>query len=266
MKLLAVIVAFHPDPETLKRNIGQFIDYVDQLILWDNSPDQSADTLKVWLDNPKIEYMTSGKNEYIAYALNQAIDYGVKNGFSHLLTMDQDSCFVGNTFGNYRTTIERSVTPAIYGPAVFADSDHAVNICNDKKIITSGMVIDLQIPQKIGKFSEKYQIDYVDFEYVLRVIKAGVATKIIPECQLMQHFGSPQKKVCGTAMNYSAVRLYFQTRNRMWLRRQYQENAAVAGWFSVNFKLMIKILLYERKKLTKIWAIFRGTRDGLFKF
>lgn len=40
MKLLTIVPIYKPDIELLKKSISSYIDYTDQLIIWDNSPNR----------------------------------------------------------------------------------------------------------------------------------------------------------------------------------------------------------------------------------
>ena len=62
MKILAVIVAFRPEVEALERNLRSFADYVDKVLLWQNS--------LVVFTHPKVETVGDGTNRGIAPALN----------------------------------------------------------------------------------------------------------------------------------------------------------------------------------------------------
>ena len=100
MKLAAVVVTFYPDINETILFIEKYIEYVDHLIIWENTPVKDYANYKIEIpdhDN-KITYMGTGSNEGIGYALNRAIEWSVENNFTHLLTMDQDSCFDKNEF------------------------------------------------------------------------------------------------------------------------------------------------------------------------
>ena len=78
MKLLGVVVLFNPD-ENVWANISTYINGVDELILWCNS---SIPTIPVL--NGKVVVMGDGNNVGVGKALNEAVLYAMKNGYTHL--------------------------------------------------------------------------------------------------------------------------------------------------------------------------------------
>ena len=91
MKLLAVVVLYHPDGDVLA-NIRTYLPGVDGLLLWDNTPRDCIDRerLRAFQALEKSVYMGKGENVGIGAALNAAVDYARQHGFTHLVTFDQD--------------------------------------------------------------------------------------------------------------------------------------------------------------------------------
>ena len=92
MRLAAVTIAYRSDINELIRNIASYIEEVDVMILWDNS-EQPLDLSKIQSEYPKMEIYQDGVNYGLPYVYNWAIDYAEKQGCTHIMTMDQDSCF-----------------------------------------------------------------------------------------------------------------------------------------------------------------------------
>lgn len=95
MKLLSVIVSYFPNFQDLIKGINSIINDVDQIIIWENTPLNEVNYNKNQLleQYPKIVFLREKDNVGIGRALNQAAKYALENGFTHLLTMDQDSFF-----------------------------------------------------------------------------------------------------------------------------------------------------------------------------
>ena len=102
MKLLAVVVLYHPDGDVLA-NIRTYLPGVDCLLLWDNTPRDCIDRERLGALQAleKSVYMGKGENVGIGEALNVAVDYARQHGFTHLITFDQDSRFASDDFGRY---------------------------------------------------------------------------------------------------------------------------------------------------------------------
>ena len=90
MKIAALVVTYHPDAVLLRSNIAAFVNDVDEVIVWKNSP-EPIDCLNEWCH--KITFMGTGHNDMIALPVNRAMDYCRSKHYDFLLTMDQDSCW-----------------------------------------------------------------------------------------------------------------------------------------------------------------------------
>ena len=93
MKLLGIVILYYPDDAVVK-NIATYLAQLDELMLWDNTP--ATDRRDLDLDSlgdgrGKIILDGCGENLGIGSALNKAVAYARANGFTHLLTLDQDS-------------------------------------------------------------------------------------------------------------------------------------------------------------------------------
>lgn len=269
MKLAAVVIIYYPDIEDAKRNIRQYIQNVDKLIIWDNTPENEQSFFEVKIPEfaDKIIYQSTGKNEGIAFALNRCLEWALANGYSHLLTMDQDSTFVDfEKFNKILGSIKDNNVLA-FCPNV--NDLYSLNLNQAFEVmecITSGTVYVLDTVKKVGIFREDYIIDAVDLEYCYRGIIMGYKTMVIPAANLIQCFGNPLKNALGfTPINYSAFRSYYIVRNHLILWREYPSLFSKRSFLITDqiIKRIIKIILGEDDKVSKIIAIGKGIRDGL---
>ena len=102
MRLLAVVVLYHPGKD-LAGNINSYLPQVDRLLLWDNTPGGGKEQLPLsGVTHPeRLEYRGCGRNVGIGTALNDAVAYAREHGYTHLLTLDQDSYFLPEVFRDY---------------------------------------------------------------------------------------------------------------------------------------------------------------------
>lgn len=275
MKLLAIVVTYNPDKELLKVSVLKYISFVEELIIWENSNIYDREKYRIDLGeyNSKIRYIGGNDNVFIAYALNYAIEYAREHGFTHLLTMDQDSLFESNSFGRFKLLVEnRESENAIFAPKilstkgkdVYSLSKECVTMfSNVSNVITSGSIFKLSLFLKTGLFREDYKIDYVDFEFCLRARMSGYKIYVANEIILYQEYGNIKKILNWYILNYSPSRLYYQTRNRIILKKEYPNLYNSGRSWNVNIKLMVKILLFENNKIKKVVSIIRGVFDGL---
>lgn len=80
----------------LRADIASFIGAVGRLLIWRNSPLDEEGILAWdagWAE--KIEFCGTGENVGIPKALNYAWHRASAGGFTHLMTMDQDSQWGG---------------------------------------------------------------------------------------------------------------------------------------------------------------------------
>ena len=91
-RILAVVVTYYPEEDLLKNNIAAFIDEVDKVLIWENTPDVEKLQYR-YIDNSKVEYCGDSVNS-ISRGLNYAWRYAQKEKYDYLLTMDQDSVFL----------------------------------------------------------------------------------------------------------------------------------------------------------------------------
>ncbi|MFT3902303.1 MAG: hypothetical protein QM727_03985 [Niabella sp.] len=268
MKLLGIVITYYPDSSELKKNISRFIDDVELLIIWENTPLSERDNFRISSSefSEKIIYMGDKENLYIAYPLNRAVEYGLKNDFTHLLTMDQDSCFEPGHFRKYIKLISQyqnqyfifGCNPNYLNQPI---SDYPVKV---KTLITSGSFYDLKIFNKVGLFREEYKIDCIDYEFCFRSEKQGIYSYMIKSVLLNQQFGNLQKTKLGYhTFNYPPLRLYYIARNNIWLKREYKGLASEKDLIKWIVYPLIKVIFSEKNKWRKVKAIFKGIRDGV---
>lgn len=270
MKILGVVVTYYPDIIQTTINIKQYIDYIDYLIIWENTPHTESFKYKITIPEyeNKIIFMGTSKNEFISFALNQAAEYGVRNGYSHLLTMDQDSFFEIGHFARYIKLIaKRKNEVAIYGPNPnYKEKNDVGEFIETNHLITSGSIVDCRVFEKIGFYREDYKIDCLDYEFCLRAAKNNIKSYIITFILLKQDFGHQKKSKFGYyTSNYSPTRLYFIARNNFKLHFDFPEFINKTAVINMIYKIIIKILLSESNKLNKLIAVFKGINDGLLK-
>ena len=268
MKLAAVVISYDYSDEQLFENVKRYIDDVDLMIIWDNTPQERKKLNDEFWTNQKTKtlFLTTGKNEGIGYALNRAVECAKQYGCTHLLTMDQDS--IWRDFAGYRRTVEfdNDVDIAIYAPTIADAESDFVFCCNksDLYAITSGSILDLGVDEKVGGFNEKFFIDEVDNEYCIRAVKKGFHIKILENCYLYQHFGykDGQSFLARQTANYSAFRTYFQVRNRLWMWRLYPKQLSWRYHARTLLMTITKrcaiILVYEKDKMNKMKAIMKA--------
>lgn len=265
--LLAVVLTYFPDKTLLLENVNAFIDYVDKVVIWNNTPnDVTHDSCKLAITSDKIIYKGIGENIGISKALNYVWNYAADKGYDYLLTMDQDSVWVNlESFMKQVLAFENKCN--IFGP------EFKLNECCSIKEgdyrITSGMLIPIKVLNRIGGYCERFLIDGIDVELCYRAKQFGYKTYYVSGATLRHHAGSHLEcRFCGynfISDGYSASRIYEIIRNHVWIYKKYDVKLVSFKYVFKHYyiEMPIKILLGENKKKEKIWAYFKGLFDGL---
>ncbi|MDC0372100.1 hypothetical protein OAM48_05830, partial [Flavobacteriaceae bacterium] len=227
MKILAIVVIYNPNENDVINNILQYINEVDNLIIWQNTP--ISEFVKCKLNFPelkdKIIYMGENKNKGIAYAFNKAYEIMMVKpySYSHLLLMDQDSIWIN--FKDYKNKIKKENLGSIYSPIVNNEIIQKEGLSKVNNCINSGTVIPLEVLKIIGKFNEEYSIDCVDYDFCFKANRKSVNIYKVHGCHLTQIFGTPNKSTIFNlkSYNYPPERLFFITRNHILMWRDYPD-------------------------------------------
>lgn len=227
LEIAGVVILYHPDVMMTIENIKSYAPFLKKLYVLDNSETQNEE-LKHSLQyfGNKVSYHIEGKNEGLAKRLNQAANYAISDGFSYLLTMDQDSRFENGLFEKYVSIVESTQLENVaqFGvntnPAAMNNSNsYEVVSC----LITSGTIMDLSIFEKVGPFEEKLFIDFVDVEYGLRCKHEGYLNISYPSV-LMSHskgyikLGRSLKNFKKTPrILHAPIRIYYMIRNGLYM-------------------------------------------------
>jgi len=264
--IAAAIVLYNPY-DIVKENIASYIDNVDKLYILDNSDKKNTTLINELLNNKKMEYIDNNGNKGIAYALNRGVEFALKEGFTHLLTMDQDSKFVKGDVARLIDVIEDSSDHiGIISPLAYKN-ENKLYAFSSLISITSGSILNLNVYSTIGAFKNDFFIDEVEVEYCLRMNYSGFMLRRVSSVVLDHKLGDSTKNKFlfweFYASNHSALRRYYIMRNRLYIWNKYAENFPKYIKFEklITFKEIAKIVLVEKDKYNKLKMSFYGYRD-----
>ena len=100
MRLAGVVILYNPESEVVK-NIETYAGNLDKLFIIDNSENPNTDVATQFEKIKNATYIPHYDNQGIASRLNEAAHIAISQGFTHLLTMDQDSSFSDGQFATY---------------------------------------------------------------------------------------------------------------------------------------------------------------------
>lgn len=265
MTLAAVVICFHPTDEVLN-NISSYANGVDYLFIWDNTPGGAAILKNLpFGDLHHYEHRNMG----LPFAFNRIIEICKQKGVSHLMTMDQDSCFEGFEFFRHRIeSLDSQGGKLLFCPPLNCPGQTADVELHDTA--QSGCVHPMRLFDEVGLFREDFFISMVDVEMQLKGESAGYHIIQIAECNLIHHIGSGRVvSLMGHSIavsDYSPLRCYYDSRNRILMWYEFPNDMCTrdkARHLLGRVKVMIKIALFEDKKIEKISAILCGTWNGM---
>lgn len=279
MKLAAVVILYYPS-DAVVENLLTYIDRLDGLMLWDNTPLDERRELNLSAlgeERKKVHSDGFGRNVGIGEALNKAVDYAKAGTFTHLLTLDQDSRFEEGVFERYLQAIEAygADEEAIFSTNYFIKSQQAPMYPPTDAVdevysaMTSGTIYPLALINKVGRFMESLFVWGVDCEYCWRAKQQGVPTLCFKNILLVHDLGYQKKKrrLLGKEVfpnEYGPARSYYNVRNGILLHRLYPDRLNLKAHLRYHFyKRMVFIVLYEQQKFQKLWALLCGYADGL---
>lgn len=265
MKLLGVVVLFYPKADVWS-NIETYISGVDNLILWCNSPIEINP-----FPQEKVIIMGDGENIGLGKALNEAVLYGINNGYTHLLTMDQDSSFMYNSFFDYKFGVENCVNRSIFlfSPEIYDDysKDLAIDdVDNISVAITSGSIFNIEVFKKVGFFKDDFFIDAIDVEFSFRIKAHGLGIGRLKKGKLKHCLGNrisvPFLWGQLVSLNYSPIRTYYIIRNHIVIKRMYPDFQIYDFFKEMFFRRLVRIILIEKDKMLKIKLLYLGLYHG----
>ena len=274
--IIAGIVSFNPDFKRLEDNIRSIENQVDQVLLVENGSKNQGEVLDFLKEKfPKLCLIVNSQNEGIAMALNQLLCKCRENGGKWLITLDQDSVSPNNLVSVYQKYLSEKNVAMICPRIVDRNSGMAVEhtgAINNlpfeevERCITSATLMDTQVADIIGDFDDKMFIDYVDFEYCIRVRKNGYKIIKVNETELLHELGNTvTRRLFGRTiqvLNHSPFRKYYYIRNIIYTYRKHKD--VLPRFYCVKpiVGIYVKTLFFEKDKIEKLKKMRQGFRDG----
>lgn len=271
----AVIVTFNPD-SLFEKAIKRHIELFNSIIVVDNN---SNDLSFISTCQSNIDFLHLESNMGIAYALNLGIKRALSMGYNWIFTFDQDSIPVDNFLFYYNEVFR--ILPNQINKIGLISTKHVpsvpISVSNDLSfkytcsLITSGMLHNGEIFEKVGWYDEKMFIDSVDFEFALRCVNWGLLTIRIQNPILEHKLGEPRLKsilwgaIVIRTTNHNAMRRYYIMRNHVYISKKYFFKVPL--WIlKKNFFCMIDLmvmLLADDDKWNKMKKTLKGLVDGI---
>ncbi len=269
MKIAGIVTLYKQDLDVVD-NINSYINSLDRLYIVDNN---DTDDFKNKIKNPKIEYIPNFKNIGVSTALNIGATKAIKEGYTWLLTMDQDSKFKNpkdvDTMINYIEKADTSklglITPwHVINTGVKKQTE---DVDHPFEVMTSGNIINLKAYDEVGGFKDSYFIDDIDIEYCMNLNKHGYTIDRLNYIELEHDLGNIEVKhflnrdfVCS---NHNYIRRYYMVRNTFYLCDAYKDiYPEYCKFLKRGLRGQLQnIILFEKDKFRKVRNMYRGYRD-----
>lgn len=286
-KIGALLVTFNPNIPKLKESLNRIINQVSKVIIVDNGSNNisSIKKLSVQLE---IKLLDLKKNYGIAGAQNRGFEFFFKNNFKWVLTLDQDTMVPFDTVKKMRASKKfKDSSTAILAMKYYDSSWKPAQIkrATEKqketetqkwRIISSGNLVRTDIWNLVDGFDEWLFIDQVDFDFNAKVILAGYKIWQVNNLIMEHEIGKSIKKPVLTMMllfkpnefilDHSPMREYYIARNTIVYSKRYSSHPDLEKFKTNLFHEIImtrKILLYQKPRIKKIQASWRGIVDGI---
>ena len=244
--------------------------------LFDNGSKNYSQLIRTTKSYSNVIILTTKKNMGIAYALNEIFKLGIKK-YDWIITLDQDSKITKDFLCDYLKylkkfnkqtdvallcprIVDRSVNKVIFGSSLEFEK-----INDAENVITSGSCIKASCWEKIGGFYNDLFIDFVDTDFQERLLLSNYKIIRCNKIVLSHKIGNAWDFRIGPFVircsNHSSFRRYFMVRNRLYFYKKYKITLEFyKAWIRLAFGTL-KICLFEKEKIAKTKAFFKGWKD-----
>jgi len=246
-----------------------------------------------WMERARAQgvvFLHHTDNPGLAAGFNRGIEYARTHGFTAVLLLDQDSTIAPDMvkilWDAYHELAPHTPIAAV-GPQ-YIDRRTGVHApfvrfgfpFNRKQIggagqqiacdflISSGSLIPLSILEQIGLMDESLFIDNIDMDWCMRATAQGYALYGICDATMHHAIGTHIQPSCwhfGGRIIHSPERLYYFTRNRIWLyRRPHVPWIWIAQDIVRMWAKFIWMSLLTPPRRANTWAMLRGGWHGIY--
>lgn len=293
-KVCAIIVT-HCSDESFRSVITPLLEQVAHIVIVDNCSGLATQRLLAQLQAQfpeRIEVLLRDSNN-LAAAQNDGIRRALEQGYGWVLLMDHDSIPATGMVKKMRDAWEKlpqheqigiiapcltdihSGRSASYPQAAgrflckrrgFGEEAVLDNLLG---VVASGSLIPAAVFQRVGFMDESLCIDYVDKDFCLRVVEAGLRIVAVRDAVLCHQLGQCRDHslmgVKVTTTNHSPERCYYIYRNRIksWGKHGKSIPAFVLYDILAMGYDMLRLICFEEQKAAKLRAMWHGFRDAI---
>lgn len=236
-KIAAVTILYNPE-ENIFEVINSYVNQVDKLYLYDNSPIENQKLATIAAKTNNIEYIRGGYNGGIGIPINVVMKKALQEHFDWLITFDQDSvAFPGmvDAMREYVNCVDFDDSVGMVTPNFIDGLEWGIEKTSWPYLyyiynpIQSGAMHRLSVLEKLGGYDEDLFIDGVDYEFDARLLTNDYKIVQINEAFLRHEINDNFDKVAviggfDTRGDQSPKeRIYYRYRNALVLRKRYYD-------------------------------------------
>ena len=272
---IAIFTAYEP-PENLKSSVLETLKQCLHVVIADNTPLGKRNARDVLGNIPHVTIIGDGSNIGLARALNNAVAHAGSGKFFFLL--DQDSSPQPGLVESLHTSLQTHPQVGAIGPAPWDQVNKRYidprtrnrdDLAELPVIITSAMLIRRSAFESTAGFRNEFFVDCVDQEFCLQLRNSG--WRVLQDKRILLPHSLGDMKWHGfgpfklRATHHPTWRLYWAARNGVMLSKEFFSfdkrwtitNLAILGYW------IITVALFEKPRIAKLKALFRGINDGL---
>jgi rhamnosyltransferase len=266
--VLAVVVSYNGLQKTLE-TVDALQRQVGHVHIVDNGSDdeESLVVLESLERERGITVERLGENRGVGYALNRGVQRARQMGCTWLLTMDQDSVVDRSFIAAYQAALEAAPELVCLTPRITTRSRRKDAAGGEiSYAITSGNLVRVSLFDQIGLYDEGFFIDCIDFDFCLRLRRAGYAIHRVPNALMQHQLGDSvdlPKAVQKYYARHSPVRRYYMYRNYMYMaERHFFKFPGFIGKLGLAQMLLLLLIGFlDPRPLASYQAIARGMWD-----
>jgi GT2 family glycosyltransferase len=265
---------------------------IAEIIVVDNaSTDGTSEMLA--RDFPQVTVLTLPTNEGVGGGYACGLEYAVdKRNYSWVWTLDQDSIPATDCLETLLAARER-LSPAIVkrlgilapisvntanGQAyrawqwregvVALSSTESIDIGMADLVISSGSLIAAEAVKQAGLPRKDFFMDFVDFEYCLRLRRLGFLISVVKRAVLVHSIGrSEDKRFLGIPWSWTIHnpwREYYKVRNQTYTIWYDYPTWRAKLYLARKFvRHACGVLLFDSQKIQRLAFMFAGLKDGI---
>lgn len=285
-KVCATLVVYKPDLNILKIVIEVLSDQCGKVYIFINSKINDH-TISNYLEKSNVEIHGNGENIGIARAQNILLTIAIEEEYEYVLTSDQDTIypkdFISKAIGSkvWENKEVIAVGPLwrwkikekwkVGGITVFNRFGYIKSIIpfdeyqKVSHLISSGMLIRLDLLKNVGLMNEDFFIDWVDNEWCWRAISKGYSIYVNKNLIVDHSLGDKQKNLLGIIITERPIlRQYYTIRNGLNLILYHNFHYKIKLYISKKIlNQLITFWLTSKMTLTSTRMIVESIYDGL---